>query len=146
MAGVLVFGLFALGVGFLKNLAETKVEEYEQLGKQRKEEKEKKKLEESLARWRAEEQARLDAMTPEQRRAYEFRQEEEARIRRAAEAAPLVLGAEDYARIAARASSIMSGESGGGCDHALHDELDAAARAQRITETYGDDWKGYDPD
>ena len=123
-------------------------EQKEREKKEKEWEKQRKEREERDARWMAERQAMLDAMTPEERQRYEeklWREAEADRAKREAEKR-LVLGAEDYARISARASSILSGGSSGGCDHAMHDELDAVDRARQITEIYGDDWKGYDPD
>lgn len=43
----------------------------------------------------------------------------------------------------------MRGSASGGSpsyDRRLHDELDAAQKASRISRKYGDDWKGYDPE
>lgn len=42
-------------------------------------------------------------------------------------------------------SGSYSGSSGSESDR-MHDDLDAVQRAMRITEQYGEDWKGYDPE
>lgn len=147
LAVLLVFGLLWAAFNRLERWADRKFSAiYE-----RERQKAKQEAEERRRAQEAEYQARLAAMTPEERRRHDEelerdrkrRQEEEEREKMITLLAIQRVGEEKIRAAQARAAG-LAGAAVSSDRSRMHDDLDAVARAMEITRKYGPDWKGYD--